>query len=103
MDATVVDGLELKEAEAEKVGKTVFPANDPLQISSDLNDQMSKNSSETMKDEIKIPSSSHGNVLGFELKQNQDQEGALPDDTMIVKPCTFDKTDVQDIPTKVSQ
>ena len=100
MNVTVVDGLELKEADAEKVRKTVIPANDPLQKSSDLNDQMSKN----MKDEIKIPSSSQCNILGFELKQNQDQEGALPDDTMIIKPCTFDNTDVQDIPTtKVSQ
>ena len=59
MNATVVDGLELKEADAENVGKTVFPANDPLQNSSDLNDQTSKN----MKDEI---TKGHTTLIIFE-------------------------------------
>ena len=100
--ATVVDGLEHKEEDARKVGKAVFLTNDQLQNSSI--DQMSKNNSETLKDEMKIPYSSDSKVLGFELKQNQDKEEALPDDAMIVKENqSNDKADVQDIPITVSQ
>ena len=100
--ATVVDGLEHKEEDARKVGKAVYLTNDQLQNSSI--DQMSKNNSETLKDEMKIPYSSDSKVLGFELKQNQDKEEALPDDAMIVKENqSNDKADVQDIPITVSQ
>ena len=100
--ATVVDGLEHKEEDSRKVGKAVFLTNDQLQNSSI--DQMSKNNSETLKDEIKIPCSSDSKVLGFELKQNQDKEEALPDDAIIVKenPSNY-KADVQGIPITVSQ
>ena len=73
MATTIVDELEHKEVEdATKVDKAVILDSNESQISS--YDQMSKNNSETFKDEIdKIPrgTTSDSKVLGFELNQNQ--------------------------------
>ena len=73
MATTIVDELEHKEVEdATKVDKAVILDSNESQISS--YDQMSKNNSETIKDEIdKIPrgTTSDSKVLGFELNQNQ--------------------------------
>ena len=73
MATTIVDELEHKEVEdATKVDKAVILDSNESQISG--YDQMSKNNSETIKDEIdKIPraTTSDSKVLGFELNQNQ--------------------------------